>query len=282
MLASFTTKRWYASKHDERVTAKVAKDHGADEAMGHYTKRLIAKEALLAIRECQHKARHHHYHNTLPWKDTGARILPAKSYFDYAAKMDEYRHQFETAVAKFVKNYPSYVKAAKKSLGTLYEPDDYPSPDAIAALFTMGTVIEKIPSGEDFRVDVGAEAQAEIRAQIEAEVGKAVEDAMRDVWRRLHDAVAKMSKSLKEYGTADDGRSAPLRDHVVENMRELASEVLPKLNITGSNSLEAARAKLEAELCAYDGETLRKDPKLRETVAKRADAILADVDEWLK
>lgn len=281
MLTKLKISRWSASKHDRDVSEQVARDNGSDVEMGRFTKRLLAKEALEEIRIIATKARHHHYDHTLPWTDEGSRILPAAMYFDYQAAQQEFKHQFEEAVARFVTAYPSYLADARKRLGRLYKEAEYPAAHTIGDLFTIESKISGLPNADDFRVDIGEEEREKVRADIEADLHQAVEGAMIDVWQRIHDHVQSLGDKLRAYKVEPDGKKQNVfRDSLVENMRELVG-LLPRLNITGSNQLAVMTARLEDELCAVDAETLRNDSKVRTKVAKKADAILAEVADFM-
>lgn len=281
MLAKLNISQWSASKHDREITEQVAQQHGADSSMGRYSKRLLAKDALDAIKQVATQARHHHYENTLPWLDDGARILPAANYFDYITKQREYEHQFEAAVSDFVYIYPQLVKSAKASLNGLFKQEDYPSANQIGERFKFAVACDPMPDASDFRVDVGDTERALIQADIEARVNAAVEDAMTDLWKRVHDNVSRMAERLRGYHVDGEGKvHGAFRDSLVGNMRELV-EVLPKLNFTGSNSLETMRQRLENELCQFEPKELRENETVREAIAENAEAILKEVSQFL-
>lgn len=280
MLASLNISAWNATKHDPTVSDKVARDHNADRDMGRYTKRLIAKERLDAIREAATKARHHHYDHTLPWLDTGARILPAASYFDYMRDQNAFAAQFDAAVADFVSVYPVVLDEAKRKLGKLFNPADYPSHAAIRERFVMRVAINQMPEPDDFRVQLGAEEEQRIRDDINARLGQAASGCVNEVWTRIHDHVAKMVERLGAYKVTKDGVQGAFRDSLVENIRELC-DIMPALNVTNNNALEDMRQTLMQELCAIDAPVLRDDTKVRKAVAKKAAAILKDVSDFM-
>jgi hypothetical protein len=90
-----------------------------------------------------------------------------------------------------------------------------------------------------------------------------------------------MAEKLKAFKPAQGGDRAEgiFRDSLVENVRELVA-VLPSLNITGDPTLAAVAARMEA-LCRDDADELRDNAAARASVAAEADAILADVGQFL-
>jgi hypothetical protein len=283
MLAKLTISQWSANRFDGKITQDVAAQHGADVTMGRYTKRLLAKEALSEIGSAVAAARACYYKHTLPWRDDGARILPAANYFGYMQEAHAIQHTFEAAVQKFEIDYPNYVNAAKTALNGLFDARDYPDPSKISNRFSMRVDdVFAMPDAADFRISLGEEEEARVRARIEANVNEAVNTAMTDLWQRVHDQVQRMAERLRAYDETDkDGKRVTMfRDSLVGNMRELVS-LLGRLNFTGSNSLEAMRGRLEDELCSFDASTLRDDDKLRADVASKAEKILDDVKDFL-
>ena len=278
MLVCLHISQWTARKHDKAASAEVADTYGANVNVGRYTKSLIDKDALRDICRIARDARGHHDANTLPWTDTGFRILPGANYFDYTEAQRGFRTKFETAVKAFAGDYADHRDQARNALKGLFSITDYPSPDEIAAKFRMETSFLPLPDAADFRVTLGAAEEARIRADIEARVKGAADAAMRDLWKRVHDTVARMSDRLNAYGVdADTGKVInPFRDSLVGNLRDLA-ELLPKLNIAGDPQLEDMRERLVASLCPHDPQALRDSPTLRQSVAREADQILADM-----
>mgnify|MGYP001296097693 FL=1 len=61
---------------------------------------------------------------------------------------------------------------------------------------------------------------------------------------------------------------------MVTNIADL-TDVLKRINVTGDPALEEMRREIESKFANIDPETLRKDEKVRKTVAKEADEIMA-------
>lgn len=279
MLVSLSIQRWTARKHDRAVSDKVALDHGAGADAGRYTKALLAKESLAGVSKVAREARAHHYENTLPWTDTGHRILPADNFFKYSDAQAAFKNEFEKEVKKFADNYPSYVSAAQNNLGRMYDATDYPDAGTIAGYFGIDVDVTPLPDGKDFRVDLGVDVQKKIQADIEAKTTGAIQDAAQDLWNRTYEAVKHMADRLKAYDPTDKSK-APFRDTVVTNLRELV-DLLPRLNMTGDQNLTDMSDKLAQTLCGANPDELRDDSLLRDSTAEEADAILKDMDGFV-
>lgn len=282
MLSHVRVSAWTARRIDRKVTEEVNESHGAANDAGRYNKLLVNKEALAPIQSAISAARTFHYSRTLPWQDDGARLLPAAAYLDYMARLRAIRADFDSAVDDFINDYEKHVEDAKQRLGNLFKPEDYPGAAEIRRRFGFDTIINPVPSGEDFRVAVG-DAQAEIiRAEIEERAQAQLQEAIRDVYRRISDVCERMVEKLRNYTPGNDNRKAEgvFRDSLVENVRDLA-QVLPMLNITGDAKLSAIADRMRKELARHDADTLREDDTLRNEVANAAASILADVSDFL-
>lgn len=281
MLSGLNITQWSARKIDKKVTNETNAAHGAAADAGRYNKALIAKEALGAIVAAANAARTTHYALTLPWLDSGARILPAALHTDYANRMREHREAFEAAAAAFVADYESFVADARKRLNGMFQESDYPAASEIARRFTFGVSLYPVPDSADFRVDVSEAQAAAIRADIEARSQEALSAAMRAAWERIAETVGHMVTKLAEYKPGENGERASgvFRDSLVENVRELAA-ILPGLNITGDSALAAVADRMAA-LTRHDAEALRVSEALRTETREAAESILQTVSEFM-
>lgn len=275
MLAELTISQWSARRHDKAVSAEVAQQHDSDVAIGKFNKSLVANGALKPVQSAASELRTYHYTNTLPWSDSGPRILPAENYMAYTAGIRERRTAFERAVAAFLVDYDSHVEDARKRLGSLYRASDHPTRAQLERRFACESRFLPLPDADDFRVALGDLEERRIRDQIEARMSETIAAAHRSLWQRCHDAVAHMVERLNAYQRDDEGKVvATFRDSLVENIRELV-ELLPRLNLTGDPELEAMRRRIERELAAHDADELRQDETVRIDVARQAADILS-------
>ena len=284
MLALLSISCWGAKKKAKNVAQEAADKHGSKVDRVTAQKALVAKESLEKIKAIESEAREYHRTHTRPWLDEGSRILPAALFWEYSQKMTTLRQQYEREVSLFLIGYPVLIVEAEADLSGLYDPNDYTSPDKIATRFGFKTSVRPLPSGDDFRVQLGAEEEARIRAQINADLQEGVSVAMKDLWAQVHGAVSHMATKLRAYKPADkdSGTKAEgiFRDSMVDNLREIVG-LLPAMNIAGDAQLEALRLELEASLVVHDADTLRESDQLRESVATKAEDILAQMAGYI-
>jgi len=282
VLASLNISRWTARALDQRVTDEVHKKHGTTSEAGRYWKRLIDKSALTDIGSAATEARNYHYHHSLPWLDTGARVLPSDLYLDYAKEMQRLRNAFNTAADEFAAAYPEYIKKAKRDLNGMFDADDYPKASEVRALFAFDFHILPCPDlGKDFRIAVGNEFVDDIRRDLEKKMGGVMEAGLAECAERITKTVGHMAEKLRAYKKPDDDKAeGTFRDSLVENVRELAG-LLPSFNLFGDSKFTAVIERINEKLCAIDAGDLRDDEKARLAVAKAAESIVRDVSAYI-
>lgn len=282
MLVRLTIHYWDAHVTDQQATEEVAQKHGAEISVGKYRKLLIPRSAMAKMQSAHGELRREHYFLTLPWDNEGYRILPSAAYFTYKTKMAELEKAFLDAVKEFAADYHNIIKDSAKKQGTLYRPEDYPPIQEIVNRMGVSINVRPIPSGKDFRCDVGDDEVNRIRHDIEQEAQNTLKAAMQEPWKRLQDVVGHMSTRLKAYDeeTGEGKKKSSFRDSLVANIQELV-EVLPVLNITGDKELTNFVGRVQAELLQYPAQFLRCNPEERQDVAKAADDILAKMAAYL-
>ena len=265
MLAKLSISQWTARKHDKSVSAEVERAHSAHDA-GRFNKLLVSKALLEPLATLAGEVRKYHYANTLPWNDSGDRLLTSVLFMGYTDQIREYKRQFAKKVSELAAAYPTEVQAARNRLGSMYDPGDYPDVSELYGRFDISIEFMPVPDAKDFRVDVSDEAADEIRNQITESVNLRMNEAVKDCYRRVREVVSKIHERL----SIED---ATFRDTLIENARDLMV-VLPGLNITDDPVLAALHAEI-TELLMVEPTTLRNSPTKRKETADAADAILA-------
>jgi uncharacterized protein DUF3150 len=281
LLVNLSISQWSAAKSDKKVNHEVATAHGNALEMGNYRKSLLAKEALKAVKEITARAREEHYRVTLPWRDTGDRVLSSAGYFAYAATMRRIQTEWETAVDLFCANYPQLVEEARAKLNGLFNSADYPDAAEMRGKFSFKFEVLPLPAADDFRVNLGEAEVSRIREQIGRDSAAQVNRAMADVWQRMRDVIAAMSTRLKVFTKTPDGSTAhPFRDTLVTNISDLL-QVIPILNLTGDPNVTQFAAEMRDSLTKFTPDQLRNAEYARTDTAARADEILAKMAAFI-
>ena len=271
MLTELNISVWTGRKKDRRESKTVADQNYADNGVVSVNKMLLGDcDKLKAINELRGKIRNHiHYPMTMPWSDSGLRLLPTSVYFDYNQQMSEAINAFDTLVDEFIDDYDFAVSRAQAKLGNLFVRDDYPTSEQIRSKFGVSVNYTPLPDAGDFRVDIGNEASTQLKAEYDKFYSDQLSKAMGDVWKRMHTALANMSDKL----TDSNGKKQVFRDTLVSNALSMV-DLLTTCNVTGDSQMEAMRQRLESTLRGVTPEGLRDDEFLRAETKSKVDDIL--------
>jgi hypothetical protein len=269
---------WTANKIDKSATDKVVSDNLAVQNAAQVRKNLMAGTSMRKdIADYAAGCRLWHNTRTLPWADKGARLLATSLFMDYKAEANVRRATFDKMVDNFMVQYPSLVQTANNYLGTLFNAEDYPSPDKVREKFGFRLVFSPVPEAGDFRLQVAEQDLNDLRQQYEESFNLRLSDAMREPWDRLHKLIAGMSEKLTDADGEDENKKR-YHDTLITNAQSLCG-MLTHLNITKDPQLEQARRDLELTMLGADIDAIKESPEVRKGMKDKLDAILKQY-EW--
>jgi len=269
MLVDLRISQWTARKQDKRVSKKVADSNHVDQRVGAYYKSLLDPAIIDGIKKLVNEARTYHYRVTLPWSDDGPRVLPSTLYFEYTRQMQDYRQRFVSEVEALLSEYPYHREEAKRFLGSLFDEDDYPTPDKLSEKYAFNLRFTPLPRGADFRCNIPDDELDELRKEIEQQSEATMQRAVEDAYRRVQQVVERYVERLAK-------PNGVFRDSMVEGARDLVA-LLPALNVTGDERLAAITDRLEKDLIQYDPQALRTNTGAREHAYETAKTVASDV-----
>ena len=275
LLVEFNASVWTARKLDKNATDEVvANKRAAAKDAARVNKHLLAgRKELEDIQSLVGHIREFVYDNTLPWSDSGIRLLPTVRFMEFNDRMGQYEEEFNTQVNAFVDIYPSLITAQAMALGDMFNRNEYPSAGEMAHKFSFRLNYMPVPKAGDFRVDVGNEAQQELQNRLAKLADERVESAMKNARERLKTHLDRMMERLKIEEVNGKVSKSRIHDSLIEGGLELC-DVLKALNLTNDPDLEAARAKLESVLRSVDVADLRKHDDARVEVRAQVADIL--------
>jgi hypothetical protein len=275
MLVELSIGTWTGRKLDKRASNDVTSQNNAAKGVANVSKKLLGDCAELdAVQKFTANARNVHYACTMPWSDTGLRLLPTKQYFKYHSEMTALQSEFERLVTVFLDAYDWEIQNAQLKLGALFNPDEYPTRDKLEPRFRFRMNYMPLPSAGDFRVDIESEAQQALASQYESYYTTQFQQAMNDVWQRAYEAITKMSERLDYAGTED---KKVFRDTLVSNVKDM-SALLEVCNVTNDPVMEDARRRLDNALMGVTPEALREDAYLRAQTKRQVDEVKKIID----
>jgi hypothetical protein len=270
---------WTANKLDKQETEKVIVGNSAVKDAAQVRKNLMAGTSLRRdIENYAAGCRLWHNAQTLPWSDKGARLMPTSLFMAYKAEANVRRDTFNRMVDNFVVQYPALVQTAQNYLGGLFNPDDYPSADAVQSKFGFRLVFSPVPEAGDFRLDVAAQDLQDLRTQYESNFNDRLADAMREPWDRLHKLLGDMSKKLTDKQNEEEQKKIRYHDTLITNATSLCG-LLTHLNVTKDPKLEEARRQLEQTMLGADIDSIKESAEVRASMKSKVDAILSQF-EW--
>jgi hypothetical protein len=278
MMVELNISCWTARKLDKKVSEEVDSAKNTKVKAGNYHKHLLAGNPHLdAVVKYAAKVRLWNTQQTIPWSDSGSRIVTMENLFNggYKRQLDDHKIEFDRLATNFISVYPTLISAAAFQLGDLFDRDEYPEVDTLQKKFKFGYSLIPIPTAGDFRIEIGEQAKAELVAQYEAAFNERLNNAMRDVWDRLYDCLSHMSERL---ASDDEGKRKVFHGTLLTNAQELIT-LLSRLNVTNDPKLEQARRDLQAALVNTDISSLKDSDYIRENVKSKVDDILKRF-EW--
>ena len=270
MLVELNISVWTGRKFDKGVSQEIDTQKQTTTRAGNYSKRLFADEPIFdAIQKFAGNSRTYHYHATMPWSDSGLRLLTTTMFFDYQKEITGMEMEFNRLVEQFVNQYDKLVLQAQMKLGALFNPDDYPHVDTVREKFRFSVKFAPVPEVGDWRVNVGNEAQEMLKESYAEYYQANLEQAYADVWERTHEALKRMSEKLS------GDKKQIFRDTLVGNVQEMI-DLLDKFNITGDPKMKQAKVKMESALSGITPDALREDDALRHDVKSKVDSLLKE------
>ena len=276
LLVQLNVSQWTARKQDKKATKEVQLSNGAAANTGNFHKSLLPmSDSLANIGTMAGDIRREFYENTLPWGMEGTHMLPTANYLAFMTTFRKRKSEWEQVVRKFIADYPSHQIMARRFLGNLYDPNDYPDVNDLQRKFKMDLVVMPVPTN-DFRVQLADDELSSIQADIQRRVEENSTLAMRDAWQRLYDRVKHMVERLSKL----DEPKSRFHESTLEHITDLCA-LLPRLNVMDDPNLEAMRQEVESKLTGLSGDAVKNDPVLRRTKIDEASDIMAKMSVFM-
>jgi hypothetical protein len=211
---------------------------------------------------------------TLPYPESGIRLLPQNSLGLFANTMAGYGEKLQEAVRELAAQYDAMKSQAQQRLGTLFSASDYPTTlDGLFDLEVSYPTIDPPAYLMALNPEVYQQEQARVRERFESAVELA-EQAFAAELQRLVSHLAERLTGLH------DGQPKVFRDSAVENLREFF-ERFRQLNIRSNPELDALVEQAQQTIMGIEPQQLRDSVRLRQMVANDFEVIQAAVGEML-
>ena len=270
MLVELNVSMWGGRKTDKRATEQVLQTNNTKKGMASVHKNLLDCPQFDALKTHVGAMRIAHRAATLPWSESGLRLVTNEQYMDYHREMTGMINEYYKLAEALLDAYQWEVADMQSKLRDMFNINDYPDVSEMRRKFRVSLSYIPLPSSGDFRLDVGNDAQDVLREQYEKHYNEQLNRAMGDLWQRLLDPLQNMSARLS-YGHNDT--PSGFRDTLVSNVEEIAA-LLKTCNITGDPAMEQIRIDIVQTLRGVTPDGLRKDSYLRSKTKSQIDNIL--------
>lgn len=276
MLVDLSVSQWTGRKRNRAVSDEVvaSKNAKAKNAATVYNALLGDCKELDQVQKFVAMTRKRHMELTLPWADSGTRLLPTKMWQTYMEFIEAARDEFDRLVKNFLAVYDVQVTKAAFDLGDMFSRDNYPPVQDIACKFDLRTTFCPVPDAGDFRIDIDHEIKQDIAKQYEGALAARMQQAKQDVWDRLHSHLTRMSERL---AVDESGKPAVFKDSMMEHAEELV-DLMKNLNPTNDPKIEQARLALLDAIKGKSVAVLRSNMNARQETKDKVERILKEFD----
>jgi hypothetical protein len=211
---------------------------------------------------------------TLPYPEPGVRLIKQDQVERFNAQMEEFRSELEEAVAKLDRHYAELKATARRRLGQLYNPDDYPP--QLTGLFGIDW---DFPSVEppNYLMELSPSLYEQERNRVAAKFEEAVQLAEQAFLSELAKLVSHLTERLTDDST---GQRKVFRDSAIGNLTEFF-EQFRQLNVHSNADLDALVDRAKQIVQGVQAQELRDNNGLRQHVAAQLTRVQTAVDGML-
>jgi hypothetical protein len=273
-------------RQDRQASSELASNKKANAKRVKVQKNTFGCDELDIVRKETAKVRSYIYSMTLPWGESGQRLLANSVQDEVSAKVDDWIDDIEVKYQKFLDRYDFIRDESKRELGDLAKDDDYWSVEKLKDKFQLTRPSAWATSVPDPELDVRAgwskPQMSRMKDSMQKQNATKVRSACRETADRLEKVLGRMVERLDKYGKDENGKVVgEFRNTLVGHVRDIAG-LLPAFNIENDPKVEKVRQRIISDLCTVDITDLRKDPDLRKDVKAKAQDILNRVGNFGK
>lgn len=273
MLVKIRMGMWGAYKSDKAATEAVQMQFSAFSGSGNYSKKLTGKGDLTAINSVKEEVENFVRKQTLPWEDSGWRVLPNASYMEFVTKLRNLKASFQEAVSEVMRNYDIIKDNAKARLGDLYNDKDYPEPWELERKFYFSANFMPMPDSSNFILEIGEEEKAYLVEQARHTEQQMLQNVTRECYQRIYDSLSGLYERL----LASDNR---WRESTLESLSGIV-EIMPRLNISNDPELTRMTGIIAEKICKHGEVNLKYSPAARHEAVGAATPILDNLRSYL-
>ena len=208
---------------------------------------------------------------SLPYPETGIRLISQRAIGDFDRQVSEFRDELTEAVGTLDRHYDELRSAARRRLGDLYNPSDYP-----ATLIGLFGIEHEYPSVEppDYLRQLNPQLYEQECRRVQSRFDEAVQLAE----QAFLDELSKLVEHLGERLNGDaDGKPKVFRDTAVTNLTEFF-ERFRSLNVHSSGELDELVQRAQRVMNGVEPQQLRDNSMVRQRLANQLSGVQSSLD----
>lgn len=278
-------------KTNRTMASGLASQHNANESDISVTNRLLDRRFVKPIKSIRTACFNFHKTATLPYDDSGWRLLPAKRLTKYRAKMLQFEEQLAIAKNDLGNIYDEIKLDAQFRLNGAFSEALFPSKDALLNGYAMAVGYESVTVPSQFYLsDLSFEQNDQLRTDMSKEIETKLVESHKENFLRIAESMTHLLERIKSYtqpvrimGGFINVEQEPLhfRNASVNAIHQLLT-VAEDMNFSNDPAFTAMVQKFKVNLSPdLDADKLRDDESHRFKVAnkltKAVDNIMANL-----
>jgi hypothetical protein len=278
MAATRVSIRWFGTRKTltPEQKAEAAEPFGAEAQFLSAGKKLLdtSHPAFKAVTAVRNKVVSFWRSLSLPYPEPGIRLIRQDKIDPFAVQLREFQEDLVEAVGNLDQHYSDLRAAARRKLGHLYNPSDYP--DSLVGLFAIEF---------DFPSVEPPVYLQQLNPQLFEEECQRVQERFNEAVRLAEEAftaeLAKLVSHLTErLSGQEDGKPKVFRDSAVANLQDFFQR-FRSLNVRSNEQLDALVTDAQRIIRGIEPQELRDNTALRQHVATEMSRVESVLDGLL-
>lgn len=211
---------------------------------------------------------------TLPYPEPGIRLIRQEQIDTLNQQMTTYRAELQDAVTRLDEHYEELKAAARRRLGDLFNPADYPP--SLRGLFDLAWEFPNVQP-PDYLMQLNPSIYEQEKSRIAARFEEAVRLAEQAFVSEFAGLVSHLCERLS---ASPDNEKKIFRDTAITNLVEFFDR-FRQLNIHSSDQLDDLVNQAQNMVRGVEPQTLRANETLRQHVATQLSSVQAVLDGML-
>lgn len=211
---------------------------------------------------------------SLPYPEAGIRLIRQDDIPGFSVQLTSLKADLQEAVATLDEHYAELKVAARRRLGRLFNPGDYPP--TLSGLFDVSYDFPSVEPPEYLR-QLSPQLYEQEAQRVAARFDEAIQLAEQAFTEELSKLVSHLTERLSG---SEDGKPKVFRDSAVANLGEFFQR-FRHLNVRSNEQLEELVGQAQRVIRGVEPQALRDNLSLRQQVATQLSGVQSVLDGLL-